>query len=108
MFLIAPSCVRPCTEDYRPKCGTDGNTYANQCFLETAICKDPSLRLASDGECYAPCPRPCTVDYRVYKPVCGTDGITYSNQCLLEFAICENPSLQLASDGACPSGMKKV
>ncbi|XP_072037590.1 kielin/chordin-like protein [Amphiura filiformis] len=98
------ACEKPCTREYKPKCGTDGNTYSNQCVLSIEICKDPTLAQAHDGPCPpAPigieCEKACRRDYR---PKCGTDGVTYNNQCLFEIAVCKNPQLGLDSEGPCP------
>ena len=54
MSFCTDPCVKACTKDLKPKCGTDGTTYSNQCRLEIAMCKDPSLQLASDGPCPSP------------------------------------------------------
>ena len=54
MYVCTADCEKACTRELLPKCGTDGTTYNNPCLLEIAICKDPSLQLASDG----PCPPP--------------------------------------------------
>ena len=54
MSICTADCEKACTRELLPKCGTDGTTYNNQCLLEVAICKDPSLQLSSDG----PCPPP--------------------------------------------------
>ena len=51
LTALATTCEKACTRDYRPKCGTDGTTYSNQCELEIAMCKDSSLELHSDGPC---------------------------------------------------------
>ena len=47
------SCMFSCTSDYRPVCGSDGNTYGNKCKLRRHACNtnDIDLVVAYDGEC---------------------------------------------------------
>ena len=46
------ACPEFCTFDYKPVCGSDGETYSNICQLGVAKCKDnPNLKIVGFGEC---------------------------------------------------------
>ncbi|CEL93806.1 unnamed protein product [Vitrella brassicaformis CCMP3155] len=44
-------CDQACLTEYAPVCGSDGTTYSNECFLEIARCRQPSLTILHQGEC---------------------------------------------------------
>jgi hypothetical protein len=58
-------------EAYKPYCGSDNNTYHNECAAECASFKAGGY----DGECFG-----CGCE-DFYAPVCGEDGMTYGNEC---------------------------
>uniref|UniRef100_A0A8C5S8E6 Kazal-like domain-containing protein n=1 Tax=Laticauda laticaudata TaxID=8630 RepID=A0A8C5S8E6_LATLA len=41
-----------CNSDYVPVCGSNGDTYQNECYLRQAACKQQSeILVASEGSC---------------------------------------------------------
>ncbi|CAK4644406.1 unnamed protein product [Aphanomyces euteiches] len=45
------TCKTLCNMIYSPVCGSNAQTYGNDCALKNAACEDPSLSKVSEGEC---------------------------------------------------------
>ncbi|XP_050729539.1 agrin-like isoform X12 [Eriocheir sinensis] len=55
-----PVCEASCDRRFRPVCGSDGETYSNQCLLEYADCQNPffTIEAVHEGPCQRLPPAP--------------------------------------------------
>lgn len=45
-------CISQCNNDYVPVCGSNGESYQNECYLRQAACKQQSeILVVSEGSC---------------------------------------------------------
>lgn len=86
-----------CTDTCAYVCGSNGQSYGNDCTLECAKQFDPNLEKVKNGRC-GECI--CTFDY---TPVCGSDSVTYGNECALNCQKEKDIQLTKVSDGECPA-----
>ena len=50
--LEKQECQLMCPRNFRPVCGSDGQTYSNECQLKSQAClAKKSVRVAHDGAC---------------------------------------------------------
>uniref|UniRef100_A0A8D0KGG4 Kazal-like domain-containing protein n=1 Tax=Salvator merianae TaxID=96440 RepID=A0A8D0KGG4_SALMN len=69
---------KACHRIYKPLCGTDDITYANECELWAQIQNLSLLCLQEYCAGFSPESLMCPMNY---QPLCGSDGKTYNNKC---------------------------
>lgn len=106
-------CV--CTQEYFAVCGSDDQTYDNECKLNCEKFKNNELTLKYIGECRSEHQIPVRTDKstkisfesdecvcsKMYMPVCGSNGKTYLNECVFNCAQERTLGLTIKHFGIC-------
>ncbi|RDD43780.1 Peptidyl-glycine alpha-amidating monooxygenase A [Trichoplax sp. H2] len=123
MHGTTKKCTQTCVQTYSPVCGSNGQTYTNQCLLEHFACiQNLTITKVEEGPCPIPTtrkatpkpkpkpttskPKPtesCKDDCpRIYDPICGSNGKTFDNECLMKYTICKTGQIiEVSHFGPC-------
>uniref|UniRef100_A0A8C4Q6X1 Tomoregulin-1 n=1 Tax=Eptatretus burgeri TaxID=7764 RepID=A0A8C4Q6X1_EPTBU len=108
-------CKPECPDDYKPVCGSSGDTFQNECFMRLMECREQlDIHVVTDGPCYADyeasgiqnqyqpnsCSRckfeaECDEDAEDVECVCNIDctGSNYNPVCASDGISYDNPCL---------------
>ena len=102
-MLIVGECHKKCPFIQASVCGSDGNTYVNQCNLQAKACAEKAeIHIVHKGECenaahkdeisanLADKNENCVTCDDKIDPICGSDNRTYANECILQLMNCRN------------------
>ena len=97
-------CPLFCRRMLAPVCGSDYQTYGNDCTLRKFACDNPDRALYQLHKGQCECPDICPNTKDAWNPICGTDNEDYPSPCELKRASCEGDptkSLGIAKYGPC-------
>lgn len=106
-----------CTLEYSPICGSDNETYSNECMLKCEQRKRSDLTLDYSGECgkqvkitnegtqLDSITEQCICPF-IYTPLCGSDAKTYSNECEFNCEKTFNPKMDIKYSGECKDSVQ--
>ncbi|XP_072771994.1 agrin isoform X1 [Nerophis lumbriciformis] len=115
-----------CDDTYRPACGEDGRTYANDCVRRKAECHAKTrIPVKHAGPCDLDAPSPCVDKVcqhgavcvvkndqpvcecpeacpQTSDPVCGSDGHSYGSPCEMRAMVCAlQKNIHIQHKGPC-------
>ncbi|XP_068128970.1 serine protease inhibitor Kazal-type 1-like [Hyperolius riggenbachi] len=94
-----------CPRNLKPMCGTDGNSYANECDLCNAKQGNRDIEMQHEGKCTTE--EECELFKGtdacnlMYYPVCASDNRSRGNKCQFCAEWAKNPSLSIVNYREC-------